>query len=66
MFKELGILFAGVFVGAVGAELIRKSSPELVNKLGRKTQQTISNLKKAFMAGYQDAIHRQGTVKPSA
>ena len=66
MFKELGILLAGVFVGAVGAELIRKSSPDLLKKVGRKSQQTISNLKKAFMAGYEDATHRQVTAKLSA
>ncbi len=66
MLKELGILFAGVFVGAVGAELIRKSSPKLVNNVGQKSREAISNLKKAFMGGYESATHRQETAKPSA
>ena len=66
MFKELGILLAGVFVGAVGAELIRKSSPKLVNKVGRKSREGISNLKEAFMVGYESATHRQETAKVSA
>lgn len=65
MFKELGILFAGIFVGAVGAELIRKSSPKLVNTLARKTYKAMSNLKEAFMAGYQSATHRPGSAKSS-
>ncbi len=66
MLKELGILCAGIFVGAVGAELIRKSGPKFVNKVGQKTNQTITNLRKAFIAGYKDATHRQETVRPSA
>ena len=66
MFKELGIVFAGIFLGAVGAELIRKASPNLLNKVGRKSRKAIANIKEAFMAGYDNATRQQKTAKPGA
>ena len=62
MFKSLGILIGGIFVGAVGAEIIRKEYPDVLDKLCKqadnlceKATKITSGVKEAFKQGYQNA-----------
>ncbi|MHC4123324.1 MAG: hypothetical protein ACYSSI_07105 [Planctomycetota bacterium] len=65
MIKSLGILIGGIFVGAVGAEILRKKSPETLDKLCAKTCEITSGVKEAFKKGYENAMQSQQAVKPS-
>ncbi len=66
MIKSLGILIGGIFVGAVGAEILRKKCPETLDKLYTKTCEIKSELKEAFKKGYENAMQSQQAAKPSA
>jgi len=65
MVKSLGILIGGIFVGAVGAEILRKKSPETLDKLCTKTREITSGIKEAFKKGYENATQPQQAAKPS-
>ena len=65
MIKSLGILIGGVFVGAVGVEVIRKKCPEALDKLYSKTRETVSGAKEAFKKGYANAVEPQHAAQPS-
>ena len=66
MIKSLGILIVGVFVGAVGAEVIRKKYPEASDKLYAKTREMVSGAKEAFKKGYANAVQSRQAAQPSA
>ena len=66
MVKSLGILIGGIFVGAVGAEIIRKKYPKAMNSVYAKTCEITSEAKEAFKRGYADAVQPQQTAQPSA
>ncbi|HIJ66795.1 MAG TPA: hypothetical protein HPP51_00730 [Planctomycetes bacterium] len=51
MIKSLGILIGGVFIGAVGVEIIRKKYPESLDKLYAKTCEMASGAKEALKRG---------------
>ena len=55
MLKGLGILLSGIFVGAVGAEIIRKKCPDALDKLQSKTREVASGVSEAFKKGYDSA-----------
>ena len=55
MLKGLGILLSGIFVGAVGAEIIRKEYPDVLDNLQRKTREVVSGVTEAFKKGYDSA-----------
>ena len=55
MLKALGILIGGIFVGAVGVEVINKKYPETMNKICAKTREVASEVKEAFRNGYHSA-----------
>ncbi|NQT02140.1 MAG: hypothetical protein HQ580_08960 [Planctomycetes bacterium] len=55
MLKTLGILIGGVFVGAVGAEVVRKKCPDALDKLCARTREIGSEVKEAFKNGYKKA-----------
>ena len=55
MLKSFGILIGGIFVGAVGAEFIRRKCPDALNKLYAKTREAASGAKEAFVNGYSNA-----------
>jgi hypothetical protein len=59
MVKSLGILIGGVFVGAVGAEIIRKKYPKAMNSIYAKTCEITSGVKEAFKKGYENAMQSQ-------
>jgi len=66
MLKSLGILLGGVFVGAIGVEIINKKYPEAMNKLYTKTCDVASGAKDAFKKGYANAVEPQQTAQASA
>ena len=66
MVKSLGILIGGIFAGAVGAEILRKKSPETVDKLYTKACKMTSGVKEAFKKGYENAMQSQQAAKASA
>ena len=55
MLKSLGILIGGVFVGAVSVEVVRRKCPDALDKLYVKTREAVSEVKKAFKNGYENA-----------
>jgi len=57
MIKTLGVIIGGVFVGAVGVEIIRKKYPEALDKLYSRTREVASEAKAAFKNGYDKAAH---------
>ena len=65
MLKTLGILLGGVFVGAVGAELIRKEYPDALDKLQSKTSEVASGVKEAFKKGYDSATEPKKSARPA-
>lgn len=66
MIKSLGIMIGGIFVGAVGAEIIRRKCPNALDKLCTKTHEITSGVKEAFKKGYENAVQSQKAVEPSA
>jgi hypothetical protein len=66
MIKSLGLLVGGVFVGAVGAEILRKKCPETLDDLYAKTCEISSRVKEAFRKGYESAMQSQSAAKASA
>jgi hypothetical protein len=65
MVKSLGILIGGVFVGAVGAEIIRKKYPKAASSLYAKTCEITSAVKESFKRGYENATQPQKAAEPS-
>lgn len=55
MIKTLGIIIGGVFVGAVGVEVVRKKYPETLDKLYARTREIASQAKTSFKNGYEKA-----------
>jgi hypothetical protein len=66
MIKSLGILVGGIFVGAVGAEILRKKYPETLDKLCSKACGITSGAKEAFKNGYDKATKSKQTATASA
>ena len=66
MIKSLGILIGGVFIGAVGVEVIRKKYPQALDGLYAKTCEAASGAKEAFKKGYANAVGPQQTAQASA
>jgi hypothetical protein len=65
MIKSVGILIGGIFVGAVGAEIIRKKYSKSVKSMYDKTCEITSGIKEAFKKGYANAVQSQEAAKPS-
>lgn len=64
MIKGLGILAGGIFIGAVGAELIHKACPqglEGLDSLYAKVARLTNAAKEAFLEGYEGTL-----VEPEA
>jgi len=66
MIKSLGILIGGVFIGAVGVEVICKKYPEALDKLYAKTCEAASRAKEAFKEGYANAVQPKQAAQASA
>ena len=65
MIKSLGIVIGGVFVGAVGVEVIRKKYPEALDKLYAKTCEMATGAKEAFKRGYDNAVQPRQPAQAS-
>ncbi|MHC4104044.1 MAG: hypothetical protein ACYSRR_07145 [Planctomycetota bacterium] len=65
MVKSLGILIGGIFVGAVGAEIIRKRCPEAMDSVYAKACEITSEVKEAFKNGYANAMQSLQATEPS-
>lgn len=65
MVKSLGILIGGIFVGAVGAEIVRKKYPKAVKSMYAKTYEITSGVKEAFKKGYANAMQSQQAAESS-
>ena len=63
MFKDLGILLGGVFVGAVVMEIVRKKCPTAGAKLCSKVSHAGNGLKEAFKAGYESVKQSSAPVE---
>ena len=65
MFKALGVMLGGVFVGAVGVVAVRRIYPEAMEKLYARTQEIASAAKEAFKEGYRSAARTRDVAEPS-
>ena len=63
MFKDIGILLGGVFVGAVVMEVVRKKCPDAGAKICSKVSSAGQGLKEAFKAGYESVKQSNGAVE---
>jgi hypothetical protein len=55
MLKTLGIMIGGVFVGAVGSEVLHKKYPGALEKLYTRPREMAREMKEAFKNGYKKA-----------
>ncbi|HIJ66131.1 MAG TPA: hypothetical protein HPP77_09300 [Candidatus Hydrogenedentes bacterium] len=60
MFRTLGVVIGGMFVGAVAMEIIRKKYPESLDQLYAKASELGANIKEGFKEGFC------GAAKPRA
>jgi len=73
MIKSLGIVIGGIFIGAVGMEIIHKKFPKAVDKFYKKAGKMTSGAKEvcreakeAFRAGYENVTQPQKAAAPSS
>jgi hypothetical protein len=66
--KTIGVLLAGVFVGAVAVEILNKKSPEFMKKVRKKADNTakasrksLNAVKDAFVEGYKEKATQPAT-----
>ncbi len=64
MVKSLGVLLGGVFVGAVGIELVRRKYPEALNGLYGKARYATNGAIEAFKKGYEKAVQPEPVAQP--
>ncbi len=55
MFYGLGAVIGGVFLGAVGVEILHRKCPDTIDKLYAKAREVTSGITEAFKRGYEDA-----------
>ena len=66
MLKSLGILIGGIFIGAIGVEVIRKKCPDGIDAVYAKTREMASEAKEAFLNGYKNAVRPRTTAETTA
>ncbi len=66
MFKSLGVLVAGIFVGAVAMEVIRKVCPEALDQVYGRTREIASGARDAFQRGYEGVASSQEAPEAQA
>ena len=66
MLKSLGIMIGGIFVGAVGMELIHKKYPRALDKLCKKGSNLAAGIKEGFRKGYENATRPARAAKAGA
>ncbi|MBW7990937.1 MAG: hypothetical protein FVQ84_13105 [Planctomycetes bacterium] len=65
MIKSMGILIGGIFIGAVGAEIICKNYSKTIKSVYDKTCSITSGITEAFNKGYANAMQSQEAAEPS-
>ena len=66
MGKGLCVMIAGIFVGAVGMEILRRTCPQALDKLSAKVREAASGAAEAFKAGYEKVTRPEEVLEPSA
>ncbi len=66
MLKSFGILLGGIFVGAVGAEIVLKKYPDALDKLQSKTRELAAGVTEAFKKGYDSTTRPKKSAQPAA
>ena len=66
MLKSLGIVIGGIFVGAVGVEIIRKKYPRALDELCKKSSSLTAGIKESFKKGYENATQPARGTKAGA
>ena len=66
MIKGIGILVGGVFIGALGAEIVRKAWPGGFDGLYSKLGGFSDTARDAFMEGYHGAMSAQEPITTEA
>jgi|GEM_PF-1299700 len=66
MIKSLGIMMGGIFVGALGVEVLRRKYPGALDNLYARTREMASEAKEAFKNGYGSAVRPQQAAEPAA
>ncbi|KKL88372.1 hypothetical protein LCGC14_1925330 [marine sediment metagenome] len=56
MIKTFGVIIGGIFIGAVGVEILRRKYPKALDKLYAQTCEIASEAKAAFKSGYDKAV----------
>jgi hypothetical protein len=66
MFKGLAIMIGGIFVGAVGMEILRRKCPHGLDSLYAKTREMTSAARDAFKVGYENVTRPEPVAEPTA
>jgi len=73
MIKSLAICIGGIFIGAVGMEIIHKTCPKAMDKFCKKAGKVASGArevcreaKEAFKAGYENVTQPQKAAPTDA
>jgi len=66
MLKSLGIMIGGIFVGAVGMELVHRKYPDALEKLCKKSSNLTAGIKEGFKKGYENATRPAQAAKAGA
>lgn len=66
MFKSMGIMIGGIFVGAFAMEIIHRKYPNAMDRIYSKTREIASGAKEAFKNGYENAMGTREAAQPSA
>lgn len=61
MLKEVGILAGGIFIGAAGAEIVRRSCPGGLTRMRKTLADMTGAAREAFVEGYRESL---GTGEP--
>jgi len=59
MLKSLGIVIGGIFVGAVGMEIVHRKYPDALDKLCKKSSDLAAGIKEGFRKGYANATGKK-------
>ncbi|HUV41887.1 MAG TPA: hypothetical protein VMW23_08890 [Sedimentisphaerales bacterium] len=66
MLKSLGIMIGGIFVGAVGMEIIHRKCPDALETLCKKSNSLSTGIKEGFKKGYENATRPARAAKAGA
>lgn len=59
--KTVGVLVAGIFVGAVAMEIVRKKRPDILDKFYTDTRRMTRGIKAAFKEAYKSVPEERET-----